>query len=213
MFCWGFACHCVQKCYCTFKLFKQSTMQPAVIALCPCVFVHCVCLATVHVLSIYIYKKDTFSTGQNMWAVHTKAETEAQCNCTQLLLSNEGVSDMLVNLQLNIEDVENTVCSSSFNVMYLSPDFWVCCVSLQNCFTVEKLKYSCYDIQWLQLLCYCGNKYNTTALCLDSSIGGLSYTVVGSNIYEGIQYIGAMATLLACQVHRPFYRHVCSGQG
>jgi len=39
--------------------------------------------------------------------------------------------DMLVNLQRNIEDVENTVCSRalcSFEVMYLSPDCWVCCI-------------------------------------------------------------------------------------
>lgn len=60
-FCRGFACHCEQKCYCTFQLFKQSAMRPAVTALGPCVFVHCVCIATVHVLSIS--KKDYISTG------------------------------------------------------------------------------------------------------------------------------------------------------
>lgn len=33
-----------------------------------------------------------------MWASHTKSASEAQRKCTLLLLSDKGVSDMLVNL-------------------------------------------------------------------------------------------------------------------
>lgn len=68
-------------------------------------------------------EKDHLSTGWDVWAVHTEAETEAQRQCTWLLLKNKGVPNMLVNLQVNIEDIKNIVCTSalcSCKVMYLS---------------------------------------------------------------------------------------------
>ena len=80
-------------------------MQPAVIALC---------LFIVYAYNTYtqyfftIQRKEHVSTGKEMCAVHTQAETEAQCKCTtkpKLLLSNECVSDKLVNPRLNIENV------------------------------------------------------------------------------------------------------------
>lgn len=49
---------------------------------------------------------------------------------------------------------------------------WVCCVSLKE--LCHRLRHSNIPVIWLlRLLCYRGNKYNTTTRCLESSFGGL----------------------------------------